>query len=516
METTQFGNSLIGALSGFWSAIGPSNGYAFLIAVATPLIFIYARHEMRSRRLLIIRDFLTSFPATIGSGEKGPSTVNPSLEFVRSKYVQDLPINTREQAGFDQLPPAQQITAILGTIRFGSVSDLRLITASIGMMIVTYYGTEALISGLDVAIAQMTTRDTLSEARLHLHLIGGLAFAGAFLAAIRGFMRGLAVFDLSAFTFIRYTVESVVSVVFILALYKAIPDPTFGVTILEETCNQATNQSSTSATTSQLVCSENGLSRIWLLLAPVLGYLPDSATKFALLRLQSLMSWVKMDDDRFNGITRITPLDALDGIDYATRFRLQECGIYDVQGLATYNPIMLHIESPYGIYQAVDWIAQAQLCHLVGLEKFLVLRELQIRTIFDLERAIDFRKTGSGESDSPEEFDLLLAGVLVAPTKNLRDICRISDIKLLMVDQTAVKAAQDPDEFCRWFREKLGLTTAEVKARVEHMMGWIADDLHVRRLRRIWQEISDSLGERSKRLDGEAPRMPEPSEEPAP
>lgn len=323
METAQFGNSLIGALSGFWGAIGPSNGYAFLIAVATPLIFIYARHEMRSRRLLIIRDFLTSFPATIGSGEKGPSTVNPSLEFVRSKYVQDLPINTREQVGFDQLPPAQQITAILGTIRFGSVSDLRLIAASIGMMIVTYYGTDALIGGLNVAIAQMTTPATVSEARSHLHLIGGLAFAGAFLAAIRGFMRGLAVFDLSAFTFIRYTVESVVSVVFILALYKAIPDPTFGVTILEEACNQTANQASTSATTSQLVCGENDLSRIWLLLAPVLGYLPDSATKFALLRLQSLMSWVKMDDDRFNGITRITPLDALDGIDYATRFRLQ-------------------------------------------------------------------------------------------------------------------------------------------------------------------------------------------------
>jgi hypothetical protein len=232
-----------------------------------------------------------------------------------------------------------------------------------------------------------------------------------------------------------------------------------------------------------------------------LGYLPDSATKFALLRLQSLMSWVKMDDDRFNKITRITPLDALDGIDYATRFRLQECGIYDVQGLATYNPIMLHIESPYGIYQAVDWIAQAQLCHLVGIEKFLVLRELQIRTIFDLERAIDFRKGGAGETDSPEEFDLLLAGVLVAPTQNLRDVCSFSGIQLLMVDDNSVKTAQDPDEFCRWFREKLGLTTADVKTRVEHMMGWIADDLHVRRLRRIWQEISESLGEESKRLD---------------
>ena len=32
-------------------------------------------------------------------------------------------------------------------------------------------------------------------------------------------------------------------------------------------------------------------------------------------------------------------------------------------------------------------------------------------------------------------------------------------------------------------------------------MGWLADDLHVRRLRRIWQEMSDSLGARTMRLD---------------
>lgn len=507
MDTTQFGNSLTGALSGFWSAIGPSNGYAFLIAVATPMIFIYARHEMRNRRLLIIRDFLTSFPATSGTGENGPTTVNPSLEFVRSKYVQDLPITTREQIGFDQLPPVQQITVILGKIRFGNWPDIRLILASIGMMIVTYYGTQALLRGLEVAACNCSTPELPAEASAHLHLIGGLAFAGAYLAAIRGFMRGLAVFDLSAFTFIRYTVESVVSVVFILALYRAIPDPTFGLTLLEGANFQPGLPASVPSTAEDV-------SRIWLILAPVLGYLPDSASKFALLRLQSLMSWVKMDDDRFNKITRITPLDALDGIDYATRFRLQECGIYDVQGLATYNPIMLHIESPYGIYQAVDWIAQAQLCHLVGIEKFLVLRELQIRTIFDLERAIDFRKKGVGETDSPEEFDLLLAGVLVAPTQNLRDICTFSGIHLLMVDEDAVKTAQDPDEFCRWFREKLGLKTTEVKTRVEHMMGWIADDLHVRRLRRIWQEISKSLGEESKRLDGRVAEAAESLKQP--
>jgi len=495
MESRNLGISLINALGDLLTAAAPTNGYAMLVAVLTPLVFVYARYEMRLRRLLIIRDFLMSFPSTASIGPGGRGNVNPSVEFVRSKYVQDLRLGSEDQRKFDELSPAEQINFIIERIGFAGWSDFRLLIASIGMMVVIYYGTDALLKGIGMSLGNSACITGGNGCSDRFYLIAGLAFAGAYLAAIRGFMRGLAVFDLSAFTFVRYTVETIVSVIFILALYYAIPDPSLGLTLAgAATAPDAQNAAAASIPE---------VSRIWLILAPVLGYMPDSASKFALLRLQSLISWVKMDDDRFNRITRITPLDALDGIDYATRFRLQECGIYDVQGLATYNPIMLHIESPYGIYQAVDWIAQAQLCHLVGLEKFLVLREMQIRTIFDLERAIDYHQLGRVDRDSPEEFDLLLAGVLVAPTQNLRDICHLGGVSLLMVDGVSVKAAQNPDEFCRWFREKLGLTPSEIKIRVEHMMGWIADDLHVRRLRRIWQEISDSLGERSKRLDGE-------------
>ncbi|TPP11361.1 hypothetical protein [Rhizobium glycinendophyticum] len=515
MEQFYFGISLIGTTKSLADFASPSSGYALLVAVLTPITFIYARYEMRNRRLLIIRDFLTSFPATAG-GKEGvsgqTSGVNPSLEFVRSKYVQDLPFRPGDQRDFDTKSPAEQINIIISRVRFAGWADMRLLVSSIGMMIVTYYGTAALIEGIGLITAVQCTNKAPActvDTTAQLHLVGGLAFAGAYLAAIRGFTRGLAVFDLSAFTFIRYTVESIVSVVFILALYRAFPDPTFGLSFAPPA--DATAAAQATAPAEDLATAPlPGVSKIWLILAPVLGYLPDSATKFALLRLQSLIAWVKMDDDRFNKITRITPLDSLDGIDYATRFRLQECGIYDVQGLATYNPIMLHIESPYGIYQAVDWIAQAQLCHLVGLEKFLVLREMQIRTIFDLERAIDFRQPGTVNSpqgkESPEEFDLLIAGILVAPTQTLRDVCKISGLELLMIGENGVITAKNPDAFCLWFREKLGVTPAEIKVRVEHMMGWIADDLHVRRLRRIWQEISDSLGERSKRLDGEAPK----------
>ncbi len=53
---------------------------------------------------------------------------------------------------------------------------------------------------------------------------------------------------------------------------------------------------------------------------------------------------------------------------------------------------------------------------------------------------------------------------------------------------------------------------ATTNAWVEHLMGWIGDDLHVRR-RRIWQEISDDLGNRSQRLDnGPAIAAPPPAD----
>ncbi|WP_426228101.1 hypothetical protein [Pararhizobium sp. DWP3-4] len=157
---------------------------------------------------------------------------------------------------------------------------------------------------------------------------------------------------------------------------------------------------------------------------------------------------------------------------------------------------MLHIESPYGIYQVIDWVAQAQLCHILGPEKFLIFRELNIRTIFDLERAISSKY-------SVKAFDEICAGVLLASTSSLRDTVRISATKPITSDTDRTEAV-DADAYCIWARKRM--QRDDDSKSTEHVLRWIADDLHVRRLRRLWLDISESLGLQAEALpDGVNP-----------
>jgi len=505
---------------------------ALTLALFVPILLLYSRNEIRVRRLRMISDFIATYPNTKLHHEAGPAGGNPSLEFVASKYIADLttPKASSSTRKWDAEKMVEEIeTAIRSSRSIGNLGDLRLFLSSLGLVIICYFGFaelyDALAKGLPVwcgptrAAASGCSGDVGS-----LHIIGALAFAGAFVAAARQFVGSLAVFDLSAYTFIWQTVEIFASVIFVLVLFRTFPDPIGDLTRI------VTGPNPEAVT--------DGIPLVWVALAPLLGLLPQSATKFLALRMQSIISWVKMDDDRFNSVTRLTPLDVIDGIDYFTRFRLEECGIYDVQNLATYNPILLHIESPFKIYQAVDWISQAQLCHTVGLDRFLLLRQMNVRTVFDLERALSYKRK-NGDSD-PDEFDRIFAGLLFAATDEMKTIAKISGLRpftLKEADSARSNADQPPapaagpapdpaaaptpassppaasaayiieatsvENYCRWVCEVISKDSKITTRCVEHMMSWIADDLHVRRLRRIWQEMSKNLGPSSRTLDAE-------------
>lgn len=482
-----------------------------MLATGTFFALIFGRYEIRLRRLRMIRDYVRAFPTTTGPSDQ--YGINPSFEFVRTKYSAD--VRTRDER-FDQdrnsedpapisetpLSVIEEINETISKTRFFlNRGDLRLAAASIPYIFVVFFGFKLvftgpfcnfatdgcaqlylnflMVGGLPVASSDAAS-DVLRWTAQNTLTVAAITFTGAYVASLRYMVQALSIFDMSGYTMIRQTAMIIISVFVTVILYRAIPDPS----VL------------TQAWTKPTVPTENsGVSFGWMVLALAFGLLPGSVFQFAVVRTSNVINWVKQTDDRFIKWTRVVPLDVIDGIDYFIRFRLEECGISEVQSLATYNPIMLHIETPYGIYQAIDWIAQAQLCCVVGLDRFLMLRQFNIRTIFDLERALKQNKTLDDTTKAAtDRFDRIYAAVLFAPNSMLVGIQKAGEAKFLIPDEDGKVKQVDAADFSIWALNSIGATDQSASLAIEHLMDWIGDDLHVRRLRRLWNEISVRLG----------------------
>ncbi|MGQ0566681.1 MAG: hypothetical protein ACT4OK_16680 [Gemmobacter sp.] len=454
---------------------------AAFLAVLTPVVILVIRHQIRLTRVALIELFAKTFglvsrPAPVGAAGKPDSraaadTDNVSFEFVRDKYFADLFLQPQEPRSLDRIPPFAMSMRSDWMLLFCAVPYMVLIGFGAFLMllpvmgVVEWPGPLARLQPLfmeDPAQNRLgwlhpgllssggLSTETLADAeKLALHHSGVLtvaafAFAGSYCFTLRMLLRAVAVFDLSPLTFLRSFAHSTLSVASAIVLYRTFPDaerlftPAAGGTSADE------------------------VNSLWLLVAFALGFLPDTAAQMVqrLSRISHKATYSELDAH-----TKTIPLTLLDGIDPMTAYRLDEAGIHDVQNLATFNPIMLHVESPFGIYQSMDWIAQAQLCTIVGPERFLLLKSVQIRTVFDLERAM---------------LPVKREAVLQQPDGELR----------AMVGELLQRGcARDATA-----RQALGITPAAMPvlatdAALEALARVMLDDLHVWRLRQVWHDI---------------------------
>ena len=509
---------------------------SFLLAFAVPCLIVYALHELRFRRLRLLLDYDASFsrPNDDGAPQKSDKTLwnNPSFEFVLSKYVSDIdqsefdefakdrPVKENPDLDGKQDEIAEKIEILLlSRPKFLKLkTNRRLLITAFSFGVLTFLGFVFTLSCLDRGLGQQcidghclrlffTGGTGLSMGKAasleeQMRTVMALAFMGGYISAIRELLRRMSVFDLTGYDFLKLALEIFASVVFAAFLFRAFPHPG---DMLASACDSVAGKlagtTCTGATTNGHQDVTDSLSWGWIAVAPLFGLFPESATRYLFIRAGGFMNWIKSDDNRFNAITSSVPLNVIDGVDFWTRIRLEQCGIYDVQNLATYNPIMLYIETPFGFYQVFDWIAQAQLCHIIGIEKFLLFREINIRTIFDLERAIRSEK-------SPDQFDDIAASILLATTSSMSAAADISKLAPIVSDGSGMFRAASVADFSLWTRSKLAVNGETNTKAMEHLANWISDDLHVRRLRLLWKDISRSLGPRSEHLDDDKDQQP--------
>jgi hypothetical protein len=257
-----------------------------------------------------------------------------------------------------------------------------------------------------------------------------VAYIASYLYVVRDLLRAVANFELSPMTLLMSAIHVLFGVVTTL--------------ILASVASEVTVLGSTSAL---------------LLAAFAVGFVPELGLR-TLLRATKLRLFKSEDDSVYNTFSA-TPVEVIDGIDTEVRSRLSLHNIVSVQNLATANPIMLFVETPYGVYQIIDWVAQAQLFSALGPKAVIEFWKLGIRTIFDLERAL------MGASS----------------TRELRH--EVGKIIVL---------GRSPEQ-----QERLGLAAASgpsdtADKTVLALASIILDDLHIQRLRQIANRIAERLG----------------------
>ncbi len=437
-------------------------------AVLVPGIFMIVRHQMRINRIRAAELFRQNFDP----GAK----FDLHFEFLTRKYSALVPA-TGQAIKPDNAAPDYPFT---------TPQDWFLLAASIPFTLFTAAGIFVLFLPADELPkllggslgSNILSVGGLSEPSAKDYenavTIASLAFAGAFLYCLRLFLKSLLAFDLSAITFLRAFAHMLFATMLAVVIWRVAPDTRSlvdGVTQVQSAAamdrKAVTKQARPSSEEVSATTRTEPVPKLWLLLAFAAGFIPDAA--FSWIARQARLT-LSRRYARVAKQTVVAPLTVIDGIDFLTAYRLEERKIAGVQNLAAANPIMLHVETSCCIFTIMDWIAQAQLCAAVGPQRFLLLRRLNLRTIFDLEHAVL-------DPSAPMGLKQMVGAVLLAHegrTSILRDFgIRPLDVTYRDFDKAMTS----------WVNVEV----------IEHLVRLMMDDLYVHRFRQIWQDIEASM-----------------------
>jgi hypothetical protein len=405
------------------------------LSVALPVAIIYVRQTVKAQRQDVINDLAAIFePKESGVSHEH---ILPSFEFVKFKYsVPDDPdALAQEQAVQRRAAKAATPERDFSKTMF-VVASLPLMVVLFALGVVAFGAVITLVMGAPDTLKWVPNFPAFSVKEnkvdaLHTWLaMLAVAYIAGYLYIVRDLLRAVANFELSPMTLLMSAIHVLFGVVTTL--------------ILASVASEVTVLGSTSAL---------------LLAAFAVGFVPELGVR-TLLRATKLRLFKSEDDSVYNTFSA-TPVEVIDGIDTEVRSRLSLHNIVSVQNLATANPIMLFVETPYGVYQIIDWVAQAQLFSALGPKAVIEFWKLGIRTIFDLERAL------MGASS----------------TRELRH--EVGKIIVL---------GRSPEQ-----QERLGLAAASgpsdtADKTVLALASIILDDLHIQRLRQIANRIAERLG----------------------
>ncbi|RON80641.1 hypothetical protein [Pseudomonas fluorescens] len=367
---------------------------AFILGCALPFSLLIGREKIRAKRYEIIADLesiLFKTPA-------GAANI-PSFELVKYKYR--------------PITKMQRSNGVVRNLLFLIPTGIYSVVSSFGLVLTALFLLEKFTA--------LTPGKQNYESTPYLLMF---TFMGGYIWSLQYLIRKVANFDLSPISFYRSALHILIGLVVCAAL--------------------------SASGLLAFISRATGLDGAAVAIALLVGFVPSVFIEYLTEYFPRLR--LKRVSDSSKALQDELPLDLIYGIDPFIKFRLAEFEIEDVQNLATTNPIQIFVETPYGLYEIIDWVSQAQLILAVGSAKTLLLRKYNIRTVFDLKKM----------SKDPELSKALL-------------------LILISTDETDFSSSTGSE------------LKGEHASMVEALVEIILDDLHVRRLQQIWKIIDNAI-----------------------